>query len=55
MPLDTWKSCCPQAVMYKVEDVFIISGCGVEVKYKDLNLATNEFCKKVAQKKVRQK
>ena len=55
MALDTWKSCCPQAVMYQTNGVYIISGCGVEVKYKDLKLATKEFCKKVALKKVRKK
>jgi len=55
MPLDNWKSCCPQAVMYQVGDVYIISGCGVEVKYKELETLEREFCKKVAIKKVRQK
>jgi|ECHhosMinimDraft_1075155.scaffolds.fasta_scaffold00358_12 hypothetical protein len=55
MPLDNWKSCCPQAVMYQSGDVYVITGCGVEVKYKNLELATREFCKKVAIKKVRQK
>jgi len=55
MPIPTWKSCCPQAVMYQVQDVYIITGCGVEVKYKDLELATHEFCKKVALNRVRKK
>jgi len=41
--------------MYQTDGVYVISGCGVEVKYKDLKLATREFCRKVALKRVKQK